>query len=381
MVPHTTEDYDELAEISINSIKERFSSREDKRVFALVSGGVDSAVALLLALRAGLDVIGVTMRNTDECSAISEAAGLCSDLGIEHWAFDLRSEFKELITEPFKEAYIRGDTPNPCTRCNTEIKFGTLLDCISRRCGSSDFMVMTGHYAKTERGASGVSLLMGADRAKDQSYFLSMLKRNVLERLLLPLGSLSKSETRKLALTSEISAKRMEQIAMKDDSMEICFMGDADYRSCIESGGRPGEIIAPDGRVLGTHSGIHRYTIGQRKGLGLTSKEPLFVVDIQAESNRVVVGSRSTAMTASVAAADINILAPEMYFDGAELTGKIRSQGAASPCVIRIGESSPLRAEFSSPLFAPAPGQYLVLYDSDRVVAGGAIIKDARSPA
>ena len=382
--PHTTDKgLEELAAQSIEAMRHAVicsAQRGGKpggarKVFALVSGGVDSSAALILALRAGFDVTAVTMRNSDDCAAPSEAAELCSELGIESWVFDLRSEFKKLVVDPFKSAYSGGETPNPCTLCNSSVKFGLLLDRAAQRYGSSDFMVMTGHYSRAVHTPDGTSLLMASDRTKDQSYFLAMLKPEAVSRLLLPLGIFTKADTRAFAASAGLSAGITARIAHKSESMEICFLGESDYRSCIPDGSRPGPIVDTLGQRLGTHSGIINYTVGQRKGLGLTSREPLFVVSIQPETNTVTVGGRDSAMTDRVHASGINILAPDSYRNGAHLTGKIRSQGTPAPCRITITDSSSLTAEFESPQFAPTPGQYLVLYSGDRLVAGGVITK------
>ena len=379
----TPERREDLAKQSIDAMRlsAACNAQENKvqcrprKVFALVSGGVDSSVALLLALRAGFDVTAVTMRSSDSCTAPSEAAELCSELGVESWAFDLRSEFKKMVVDPFKSAYTRGETPNPCTACNSEVKLGLLLERAAERYGGDDFMVMTGHYARTVQSPNGTSLLMASDRTKDQSYFLAMLKPKVISKLILPLGVFTKGDTRAFAASAGLSADIMTRIAGKSESMEICFLGNMDYRSCISDRGRPGPILDTLGRRIGTLSGICNYTIGQRKGPGLTSREPLFVISIQPEANSVIVGGRESAMTDAVNASNVNILAPESYRNGALLTGKIRSQGTPSPCKITISGSSSITAEFESPQFAPTPGQYLVLYDDDRAVAGGVITK------
>lgn len=361
------------------AIKELRTALVDKRgrprVFALMSGGVDSSAAALLALHAGLDVTGVIMRQAEDESSIASAARICGKLGIDLWSFDLRDEFRRMVREPFKEAYERGRTPNPCVVCNPKIKFGLLLEEVARRFGRDDFPVVSGHYAKIVRTGGAASLFRGNEPSRDQSYFLCKLPSACLQRLFLPIGAFTKERTREIVRTLGDGSELFEEISSREDSMEICFMKERDGDPSLSASGRPGRIVDQEGRTLGLHDGIAHYTIGQRRGLGIASKEPLFVTDILPESDTLVVGDRESAMTETVDAEDVNVLAPDAYAEGAMLTGKIRSQGAPTRCLVQRSEGSRVRVVFEKPLFAPAPGQYLVLYDGERLVAGGVIVK------
>lgn len=351
-----------------------------KKIFVLLSGGVDSTLCALLALRTGCEVVAVTMRNADDASAASDAEAVCRALGIEGWRFDLRADFNRLVAAPFRDAYLRGETPNPCVACNRAIKFGLLWDRIAERHGGDDFLAATGHYAGAVRTPAGVELHRGADCSKDQSYFLCMVDSSHINRLVLPLGDFRKSESRDALRLLAGDGAFLRNVAEKDESMEICFLRDGDYRSALGEGGfgqrraRPGQIVGADGRVLGTHRGVEHFTVGQRKGLGISSREPLFVTEIVPEINTVVVSRREDAMRQTVTARRVNVLAEDAYADGARLLGKIRSQSAPAPCTIRT-DSDRVTATFETPLFAPAPGQYLVLYDEERLVAGGEIVR------
>lgn len=344
-----------------------------KKIFILLSGGVDSTLCALLALRAGCDVAAVTMRNSDDTSSLNAAEAVCRALGIEGWTFDLRAEFERLVAAPFRDAYRRGETPNPCAVCNPAIKFGLLWERIAERHGCDDFLVATGHYAKTIHTPTGVELHRGADRSKDQSYFLCMMPQARIDRLVLPLGDFRKSESRDALRLLAGDNALLRSIAEKEESMEICFLKN-DYRTALGDQGRPGPIVDAGGRVLGTHSGIENFTVGQRKGLGIAAREPLFVTEILPATDTVVVSRREDAMQHAVTAHRVNILAPNAYADGARLLGKIRSQAAPAPCTIRT-EADRVTATFDTPLFAPAPGQYLALYDNERLVAGGEIVR------
>jgi len=348
-------------------------ARGGGKAFALLSGGVDSSVAALLAMRAGLDVTGVTMRQSDDDSAARAAGEFCRAYGIESRVFDLRKEFAERVIEPFKAAYMRGDTPNPCAMCNPSVKFGLLWERVAERFGGQGFLVVSGHYARTERVGEKIALLRGACRSKDQSYFLCMLPQSRVDRLLLPLGELTKADTREMARALGAHGELLFKIAEKPESMEICFSTDRDYRKELAGGGSEGPILNVAGESVGTHGGIENYTIGQRKGLGLTSREPLFVIEIRPRDNAIIVADRSEAMTREVCARNVNILAMDAYRSGAALRGKIRSQSEPAPCVITRADGESFSVAFDEAQFAPAPGQYLVLYDGERLVAGGCI--------
>lgn len=348
-------------------------SKRRRALFVLLSGGVDSSLSVMLAVRAGLAPIAVTMRQMDDETPIADARALCRELGIEHVAFDLREEFETSVVRPFREAYLRGETPNPCALCNPTIKFGRLWERIAAAFGSDDFAVSTGHYAKTCLVGDRVELHRGADRAKDQSYFLCMLPAARVDRLVLPLGAFSKNETRQAVRLLAPQGSRQERIAQKEESMEICFLASENYRSLLPPSSGGGQLVDETGAVLGTHPGIGNFTIGQRKGLGITTKEPMFVVAIHPATDTVVVAPRSAAMRRVVRAHSVNVLAPDVYRDGARLMGRIRSQSAPAACTVAPDSNDRVAAVFDEPQFAPAPGQYLALYREDRLIAGGII--------
>jgi len=339
-----------------------------KKAVALMSGGVDSAAAALMLLRGGYEVVGVTMSLYGAANdSLKSAAAVCEALSIPHFYLDISKEFKNLVVSPFCEAYLRGETPNPCAVCNERIKFGAAVEALTARWGE-DFEVATGHYAKIIRQCKEVCLARADCRQKDQSYFLSGIRRELLQRLQFPLGCLrNKEETRKIARAAGLPA------AEASESMEICFAAEADYRKVTGGGGR-GAIFDSGGKIIGSHKGIANYTLGQRKGLGIASQEPLFVVEINACDNSLVVAPRKEAFKKAVTADHLNILTSRGINELGPLHGKIRSQGEPQRCKIILSGDSVIKVEFAAPVFAPAPGQRLVLYTETGIVAAGAVI-------
>ena len=347
------------------------------RVVAAMSGGVDSSVAAALLVEAGYEVIGVSMQLRSRAAAeaspsqkclqddIADARRVAAKIGIPHYVLNLEAEFRRSVVADFLAEYGRGRTPNPCVRCNQRIKFGLLMD-KARELGA-DF-VATGHYARTDKAADGrFRLLCGADGGKDQSYFLFALTQTQLARTLFPVGAMTKPEVRAQA------ARRGLPVAEKRESQEICFVPDNDYAGFLEREGRkapPGNIGDRAGRVLGRHDGIHRFTVGQRKRLGLSHPTPLFVLAVDAASATVTVGEEDELYRDRLTAAEVNWIAPEPAapFDTA---CKIRYRQQAVPCRVFPRPGGRVEVRFPAGERAVTPGQAVVFYDGDAVLGGG----------
>ena len=351
-----------------------FDPSDGKSIAVMMSGGVDSSVTAHLLRREGWNVVGVTMKipYADGCDVRrsccgAQAAHVAGRLGIPHYFLDVRAAFEKRVIEPFREWYAQGRTPSPCVDCNTEIKFDYAWKSISAELGVD--CLATGHYARVIIEGEQAYLARAVDLSRDQSYFLYGIERDRLANLRLPLGEFSKTNVR------EIARKARLPVASRQDSMELCFAGEDDYRNALgESARRPGSIIDERGEVIGEHTGIVNYTIGQRKGIGIAAAEPLFVSRIDPLANTITVAPRSALFQATVHARRVNVLIPDLAQPGTSLFGKIRSQGDPEPCSITAVSESALTVTFAQPTFAPTPGQRLVLYDDGgRVVAGGII--------
>lgn len=352
-----------------------------QKVIVGMSGGVDSSVTAYLLKQQGFDVEGVSFilwesRNradfTGCCSleATTSAAKSAAALGIRHSTIDVRGEFIEKVIDPFVESYKRGMTPNPCILCNSHIKFHYLLREADKR--GAQF-ITTGHYARIEKKADSdcirYHLLKGRDSKKDQSYVLYVLGQNELSRLLLPLGDYRKNEIRVIARSLSLDA------ADRPESQEICFIEDRDYcgfisKLCPESA-RPGPVLDLKGKVLGEHQGIFRYTLGQRKGLGIQSLVPRYVVRIDTVMNAVYVGSQGDAMIGEITVRGLRWIMPGKT-NRFRATVKVRSTMEDRPAAIELYEDY-ARVVFDEPVWAPAPGQSAVFYDGDLVLGGGII--------
>jgi tRNA-specific 2-thiouridylase len=365
------------------------------KVVVGMSGGVDSSVTACLLREQGYDVEGLSfilyearMKNTFAgcCSieSINDARRTAERIGVPHTAVDLREEFMTHVIEPFIAAYAKGITPNPCILCNRHIKFPHLLKFADE--SKADF-IATGHYARTENcqqsavgGQGKICLKKGIDPKKDQSYVLYVLGQEVLSRLILPLGEKRKDEVREIARALDLPA------AKRPESQEICFVEDKDYCKFIgrllpEERG-PGQIVdATDGKVLGIHKGIHAYTIGQRKGLGISSPEPLYVVKIDTRNNTVYAGPKEMANVKEFVLEEVNWLikrAEGKNFRTSELQSfrasvKVRSMMKDEPATLFLLNDGRVRVVFDEPQWAPAPGQSAVFYDGDAVMGGGII--------
>ena len=346
----------------------------NRQVAVLMSGGVDSSVTAHLLKSAGWEVLGITMKIPVACDTGirgccgADAAFVCHELGIPHYFVDVTEAFQDVIIQPFREAYSRGQTPNPCVDCNTFLKFSLVWDELQEEFGI--LRVATGHYSKVIHDDPNVYLRRARDKDKDQSYFLYGIPSHRLPNLVLPLGDLTKHQVRAMAAELRLS------VAEKAESMELCFAGEQDYRLALEdeATNRPGDMMDMQGHKIGVHKGIANYTLGQRRGLGFAGGKPLYVGRIDAAVNTVALGTREEVSTRAVRAACRNTLLPERLTPDARLFGKIRSYGDPRPCRLMDLTPDSMTVEFDEAQFAPCPGQRLVLYDEqENVVAGGVI--------
>lgn len=349
-----------------------------KKVLVAISGGVDSSVAAYLLKEQGFDVCGVTMRFSApegirsgaaaSCGSpdeIEEARRICDVLGIGQKVVDLSRELEENVILPFVGEYAAGRTPNPCVTCNRIIKFGILAE-MARDMGF-DFLA-TGHYARIADRHGGPCLAIPKDRKKDQTYFLYGIRRELLPRILFPLAEHTKQEVRAIAKKAALPA------AERFESQDICFIkgeGYGDFLARRLADVKPGEIVDIHGRIMGTHGGVPYYTIGQRSGLGISHKVPLYVLNIDVAGNRIVVGEKSHLKSRELTADRVNVLADSL--PGCA-TGKIRYAHRAAKCRVQL-ENEILRVVFDNPQESITPGQSIVLYDGD-VLLGGGIIRE-----
>ncbi|MBA4371633.1 MAG: tRNA 2-thiouridine(34) synthase MnmA [Thermodesulfovibrio sp.] len=348
------------------------------KVILGMSGGVDSSVSAALLKQQGYEVEGISfilwqaedkLSGCCSLSSAQSAARTAGRLGIRHDSLDVRDEFSRQVVEPFAAAYARGLTPNPCILCNRHIKFPFLLREAEKR--GADF-IATGHYAIVERTADAgepVVLKKGLDGGKDQSYVLYQLQEEELRRLVLPLGALRKQEVREIARSLKLEA------AYWPESQEICFVEDNDYGSFLEKQNpsmiSPGPVVDRSGKELARHQGIHRFTVGQRKGLGIPSLTPLYVTRIDAEKRAVQVGSREDAAYRSIMVDQLHWLRKPLL--PAFAAGvKIRSMMKEVPAVLEL-KGDAVVVSFDEPVWAPSPGQSAVFYEGERVLGGGVI--------
>ncbi|HMJ66911.1 MAG TPA: tRNA 2-thiouridine(34) synthase MnmA [Candidatus Binatia bacterium] len=361
-------------------------SRQKERVVIGLSGGVDSSAAARLLLEQGYDVIGITLklwpqdcvsRAEDKCcgpQAVMDARAVAHKLGIPYYLVDEAAEFQKQVINYFAEEYKAGRTPNPCVVCNERLKFGNLIN-RARQLGAE--YIATGHFARIEKSDGRYLLKRGRDPKKDQSYFLFSLRQDQLARAIFPLGELTKHDTREIARESHLKT------AEKEESMEICFVPDKDYGKFLQQAKlvekHRGEVVDLRGRVLGYHDGIEFYTIGQRKGLGISSPRPLYVIDLDAANNRVVVGDESALERNELRVERCNWIPFDAPPTSIEVAVKIRYSHPGAPATVLPQADGSATVRLHTPQRAITPGQACVFYQDDLVVGGGWIARESAS--
>ena len=350
-----------------------------EKVIVAMSGGVDSSVAALILKEAGYQVVGVTMKlhnspppdlqsNYRGCCTIDDvedARMVCNRLGVPHYVFNLQREFQSFVVDYFCDEYQRGRTPHPCIACNDKIKFKFLLE-RARFLDASH--VATGHYARIEPGPDGLRLLKGVDANKDQSYVLYGMGQWELAHTMTPIGSYPKEEIRWMATHAEFPN------ADKPDSQDICFIPSGDYREFLREHvtPRPGHIVDSEGNIIGEHTGIENFTVGQRRGLGLAGQAPLYVTRIDSESNQVAVGPEAELYSDCLWASEVYYISDREPADGAEVSVKIRYKSPECEGTLHPHGSRAM-VRFRQPQRAITPGQAAVFYRGDEVLGGGRI--------
>lgn len=348
------------------------------RVLVGMSGGVDSSATAALLLEQGYDVVGVTLklwpqdcisRAEDKCcgpQAVADARSVCDKLGIPYFLIDESAEFQNKVIGYFAAEYKAGRTPNPCVMCNQNLKFGRLLE-RADQLGAA--MIATGHFARVEKKDGRTLLRRGRDLRKDQSYFLFSLRQEQLARAMFPLGDKTKSDTREVARHCQLKT------ADKEESMEICFVPDNDYGKFLRDAklaeSHKGEIVNTRGDVLGHHQGIEFYTIGQRKGLGVAAPVPLYVLELDAENNRVVVGDPAALERSQFNVDRCNWIEFDEPSGPFEAVVKIRYNHPGTPARVTPLDRATARVELVEPQRAVTPGQAAVFYQDDKVIGGG----------
>ena len=356
----------------------------ETRVVVAMSGGVDSSVTAAMLAEEGYDVVGITLQLYDHGAVLERAGSCCAGadiadarrvaekIGFPHYVLDYESRFRESVMDDFADSYLRGETPIPCVRCNQTVKFGDLLK-TAKDLGAD--ALATGHYVRREMGSNGPELLRGTDEGKDQSYFLFATTPEQLSYLRFPLGGLEKNETRDLA------RKYGLEIAEKPDSQDICFVPNGSYTDVVKKlrpgALDPGDIVDLEGNIIGQHDGIIGYTVGQRKGLGISAAEPLYVIRLEPEVHRVVAGPREALLDKYFRVSELNWLGSSpLGPEGLSVKVKLRSTQKMVSAQVFPRKYNAAKVILNDRQAGIAPGQACVFYDGDRVLGGGWIMRE-----
>ena len=346
---------------------------ENKKVLLGMSGGVDSSVAALLLKKQGYEVIGATLElyKNNNSNVNADAKNACNDMGIEHYSYDYTNEFKKYVIDDFINCYANCKTPNPCIECNRYMKFGVMYE-LAKQLGCN--YIATGHYAKTEYSEKYKRWVLKKSNSlkKDQSYVLWNIPKEVIEHILFPLADFEdKDEIRKIANENNL------KVANKPDSEDICFVPDGDYKKFLENNStikpKEGNIVNSKGEILGKHTGLYNYTIGQRKGLGISNKVPLFVLGLNKDKNEVIVGEEKELYKKEILVSDINLLLVDKIEGEMEVEVKTRYSSKVAKAKI-VQDKNIIKVTFDEPQRAITPGQSAVFYIGDIVLGGGKII-------
>lgn len=344
-------------------------------IFVAMSGGIDSSFSAYLLKQKGYNVVGITfqllpatiknIKNPKACCSletVKRAKKIADDLSIPHYVVNLREEFEQYVIERFIQEYKKGRTPNPCILCNKHIKFSSF---INKALSIGGEKIATGHYAIIEENSGNYFLKKGKDKIKDQSYFLYPIKKNLLEFILFPLGGYTK------AVLKEKAGQIGWDIHNIKESQDVCFIPDNDYREFLSKFVelKKGPVYLVNGKLIGYHNGIHLYTIGQRKGLNIPYKEPLYIIEIKPEENTIIAGPKEYLKRKKLIAHELNMLTPGTQ----NISGKVRYRQKTEPCTYHVHNDT-LEVDFDNPVYSITPGQSVVLYNED-VVLGGGVIK------
>lgn len=350
---------------------------ENKKVLLGMSGGVDSSVSALLLKKEGYDVIGTTLElfAGSSCCNIEtyiDAKNVCNSIGIPHFTYNCKEQFKNHVINDFINCYSNCKTPNPCIECNKYMKFGYMWD-KAKELGCN--YIATGHYAKTEYSEKYNRWVLKKSKAgrKDQSYVLWNIPKELIEHVLFPLADFEDKEQ-----IREIARENKLKVANKPDSEDICFVPDGNYKKFLENNSdikpKKGNIVTTKGKILGKHNGLYNYTIGQRKGLGISYKEPLFVVGFNKEKNEVIVGVKDEIYKKEMYVTDINLLLFDEIKEKMKVNVKTRYSSKEETATIQMIDNNTMKVEFENPVARITPGQSAVFYLEDIVVGGGKII-------